>query len=75
MRATPSTPSHATLRPPLLLLGVASDVVLEEQPLPGDVGGVLAVLVVVQLLPGLGLRVRGGLLRGVQRNVEELGVS
>lgn len=53
---------------PLLLLGVAPDVVLEEQALPGDVGRVLPVLVVVQLLAsfprGLCFGVIGGLLWG-----------
>jgi len=46
---------------------VAADVVLEEQTLPGDVGGVLSVLVIVQLLTGfpprLRLRVVCGLLQ------------
>lgn len=38
---------------PLLLLSVPPDVMLEEQTLPGDVGRVLPVLVVVQLLAWL----------------------
>ncbi len=35
---------------PLLLLSVSSDIVLEEQTLPRDVGRVLSVLVIVELL-------------------------
>lgn len=51
---------------PLLLLGVAPDIVFEEQALPRDVGRVLSVLVIVQLLSsfssGLRLWVVGGFL-------------
>lgn len=52
---------------PLLLLSVSSDVMLEEQTLPRDVGRVLSVFVIVQLLTrfpsGLRFRVISGLLR------------
>lgn len=37
---------------PLLLLGVSSDVVFKEQTLPGDVGRILSVFVVIELLTG-----------------------
>lgn len=51
---------------PLLLLGVPPDIVFEEQALPRDVGRVLSVLVIVQLLSsfssGLRLWVVGGFL-------------
>lgn len=43
---------------PLLLLGVSSDVVLEEQTLPRNVGRVLPVLVIVELLPGFSSHLR-----------------
>lgn len=56
-----------------LLLGVASHVVFKEQTFSGNVGGVLSVLIVVQLLtwfpPRLGLRVIGGLLYEIMLTV------
>lgn len=49
-RAPKQVKGVSTAGVPLLLLGVAPDIMFEEQTLSRDVGRVLSVLVIVQLL-------------------------